>query len=283
MAPRRRATNWCFTINNPLPVDYDNLCARLDTADVNAKYWIAAREVGSGGTPHIQAFVSFRDRHDLHHVRDLIDPRGHYEIARGSASQNRSYCSKDGDFREGGTQPPAAAKKSRDDLGREFRVSISKGLGGILEFADTNPGVWYFSGHNLLRNSLAVMRPTERPSISVKWIYGAPGVGKSRFAHETLPNAYIKEPRTKWWNGYYGELECIIDDFGPGGIDINHLLRWFDRYKCLIENKGGMLPLNVVTFIITSNFHPRDIFKWGDEVHPQLPALERRCTMIHME
>jgi len=36
----------------------------------------------------------------------------------------------------------------------------------------------------------------------------------------------------------YVRSDVIIDDFGPNGIDINHLLRWFDRYKCLVENKG---------------------------------------------
>jgi len=46
------------------------------------------------------------------------------------------------------------------------------------------------------------------------------------------------------------EKEVIIDDFGPGGIDINHLLRWFDRYKCMVETKGGMIPLIADKFIL---------------------------------
>lgn len=108
-------------------------------------------------------------------------------------------------------------------------------------------------------------------------------MGKSRLAHSELPEAYIKEPRTKWWNNYLLETTCIIDDFGPGGIDINHLLRWFDRYKCVVETKGGMVSLYVSTFIVTSNFHPREIFKWGDEVNPQLPALLRRIELIEMK
>jgi len=79
------------------------------------------------------------------------------------------------------------------------------------------------------------------------------------------------------------EEEVIMDDYGPQCIDINHLLRWFDRYKCLVECKNGMLPLYAYKFIVTSNFHPKDIFKWGDEVNPQLPALERRMSIVLME
>lgn len=75
------------------------------------------------------------------------------------------------------------------------------------------------------------------------------------------------------------QTTVIIDDFGPGGIDINHLLRWFDRYKCFVETKGGMVPLFATTFIVTSNFHPEQLFKFGDEINPQLPALMRRIVV----
>jgi len=222
MASRSGAKHWCFTINNYTEEEYESLC---DVLADKGYYWIAGREVGEGGTPHIQGYVSFSRRITLQSIRSLLSDRGHYEVARGSPSKNRAYCSKDGNFREGGEPPKEGGpKRTRDELAREFAG-----------------------------------------------------------AHEDMPDAYIKEPRTKWWNGYLGEKEVIIDDFGPGGIDINHLLRWFDRYKCLVENKGGMIPLLADKFIVTSNFHPCEIFKWGDERHPQLPALERRCTFIHME
>jgi len=93
----------------------------------------------------------------------------------------------------------------------------------------------------------------------------------------------VKDPRTKWWNHYLFETSVIIDDFGHGGIDINHLLRWFDRYKCYVENKGGVVPLLADTFIVTSNFHPREVFSFAGEENAQLPALMRRLNVIHME
>lgn len=74
----------------------------------------------------------------------------------------------------------------------------------------------------------------------------------------------------------------IIDDFGPNGIDINHLLRWFDRYKCSVETKGGMVALYATTFIVTSNFEPCDVFTHDGIVNPQLPALLRRITLEPM-
>lgn len=79
------------------------------------------------------------------------------------------------------------------------------------------------------------------------------------------------------------EKDVIIDDFGPNGIDINHLLRWFDRYRCYVENKGGMIALYADNFIITSNFHPSEIFSFAGETNVQLPALMRRIDLKHME
>jgi len=269
---------YAFTLNNYDEEEYAHICAQ---AQVQAKYWICGKEVSPSGTPHLQGYLLLRRRHNLRDVRNLFGPRIHFEGARGSPQQNRSYCSKDGNFTEGGDIPTGVTKpKSRDELARKFATHIRRGTDGLAEFADTEPGTWYYSGHNLLRNALTLCRPISRPDVSVLWIHGLPGTGKSRKAHEDMPNAYIKEPRTKWWNGYLLEDEVIIDDFGPNGIDINHLLRWFDRYKCNVENKGGMIPLHATKFIVTSNFRPEDCFRDKDNVlHPQTDALLRRLSI----
>jgi len=76
------------------------------------------------------------------------------------------------------------------------------------------------------------------------------------------------------------ETDVIIDDFGPNGIDINHLLRWFDYYKCLVETKGGMVALYATKFVITSNFHPNDVYVDKEGVpHRQIDALLRRIVL----
>jgi len=275
--------HWHFTLNNYDQEEYTRIRTK---AEESAKYWIIGKEVGDSGTPHLQGYVSLRRRCNLRHVRDLFGPRIHFEIARGSAGQNRTYCSKGGDFAEGGNIPKEISKKpvSRDILALEFSEHFEQGNRGLAEVAAERAGTWYFSGHNLLRNAVSLCRPVLRPDIKVTWIYGPPGVGKSRKAHGEMPEAFIKEPRTKWWSGYMLEKEVIIDDFGPNAIDINHLLRWFDRYKCMVETKGGMIPLVADKWIVTSNFSPEECFTDKDGVpNVQLPALCRRLTIEHMQ
>jgi len=280
--PGNSSKNWVFTLNNYNETSYEDVWRRIE---LHAKYAIVGREVGDSGTPHLQGYVQFPRRHNLSTVRALIHSGAHFEPARGGYESNKSYCSKDGNYREfGEPSTTQGGRPSRDSVARRY-VELqqqSRGLGSISEFADENPGVYYFSGHNLRRNFLEKHPPINRPAIEVKWVWGKPGVGKSRMAHELYPDAYIKEPKTKWWNGYMLECEVIIDDYGPLCVDINHLLRWFDRYKCLVECKHGMMPLYAYKFIVTSNFHPAQIFKFGDETHPQLPALERRMEIIEM-
>jgi len=280
--PRKAGSlhNWCFTLNNYTEDEYNTILAACES---HGKYFIIGKEIADTGTPHLQGFVSFRRRRDFKHVLDIFGARCHLEAARGTPKQNRIYCSKTGEFTEGGTIPQEGRPKSRDEIASAFASSLDGGNGGLAKFAYLHPGAWYYSGTTLLRNAQLLIQPEHRPSISVKWIYGKPGAGKSRYAHEQLPESYLKEPRTKWWNGYMHQKTCIIDDFGPNGIDINHLLRWFDRYKCLVETKGGMIALLADTFIVTSNFHPDEIFVSPIEgTHPQLPALLRRIELIKM-
>jgi len=278
-----RGTSWCFTLNNYTEEEYERV---KKVCSDEGSYFIVGKEVGDGGTPHLQGYIRFSRRHYFRSVSAKLGSRCHVEGARGTARKNREYCSKGGDYIEGGVCPEdnlGERGNSRDELATKFRRCLDDGASGIAQFASENPGTWGFSGSTLLRNAQSLLQPVERPNIRVEWVYGPPGVGKSRYAHEKWPKAYIKEPRTKWWNGYLQEKEVIIDDFGPQGIDINHLLRWFDRYKCLVEIKGGMTPLYAESFVVTSNFHPEELFKFGDEVNKQLPALLRRVQLIHME
>jgi len=216
-------------------------------------------------------------------LKDELSPRAHFEVARGSPESNREYCCKAGDFDEVGVCPKGNGHKSRDELAGEWNQAFSGGRGALEDFGAANPGCYAWSRHTLLRNSLAAAVPRERPGIDVQWFFGEPGVGKSRMAHERLPDSFIKDPMTKWWTGYMLEKTVIIDDFGKRGIGINHLLRWFDRYKCYVETKGDVVPLVADKFIVTSNFHPRDCFFDDDgSPHPQIPALLRRVHVTHV-
>jgi hypothetical protein len=280
-APQASASlRWLVVLNNWTDGEFQAL---KEWCEVNTSYAILGQEVGENGTPHLQGYFILLRRRRLSDLKNTCSSRAHFEVARGSPQSNKRYCSKDGAVWERGDCPGKPPKLTRDELAVLYKVAATSGGDALDHFADEHPGVIGFNGHTSRRNFLGYARPIDRPSISVEWIWGPPGVGKSREAHRRFPGGFIKEPRTKWWTGYMLESSVIIDDFAPKGIDINHLLRWFDRYKCWVETKGDLVPLHAINFIVTSNFSPEECFKGEDgSEHPQMAALRRRMTVIHM-
>ena len=110
--------------------------------------------------------------------------------------------------------------------------------------------------------------------------WGATGVGKSRRAWEELGlDAYPKDPRTKFWCGYKGQKNVIVDEF-RGGIDVGHVLRWLDRYPVNVEIKGCSMPLSAERFIFTSNLHPNGWYPDCDVL--TMAALLRRIEVVEL-
>ena len=120
-----------------------------------------------------------------------------------------------------------------------------------------------------------------RGEILVHVYHGKTRTGKTRkswFEAGNLEEVYIKDPGTKWWDGYRGETRVIIDEF-TGRLDITHLLRWLDRYPCQVEVKGFTVPLMATEFWITSNLSPMDWYPEAKE--EQVLALDRRLNDVH--
>lgn len=63
------------------------------------------------------------------------------------------------------------------------------------------------------------------------------------------------------------------------GIDIGHLLRWLDRYPCIVEVKGSSTVLSAETIWITSNLPPES---WYPDLDQEtFLALRRRLKVTH--
>lgn len=100
-------------------------------------------------------------------------------------------------------------------------------------------------------------------------LWGETNVGKSTTAWKYAGwDAYPKDPRSKFWCGYQGQENVVIDEF-RGGIDIAHMLRILDKFPMIIELKGYSTVLKAKNIWITSNLHPKDWY----------PDLDRNTYM----
>lgn len=101
------------------------------------------------------------------------------------------------------------------------------------------------------------MVPVAREGVEVRVYWGTPHSGKTHAAVEWLGEGYYdKLSMNKWWDGYQGEECVLIDDF-DSQIGYTHLKRWFDKYKCSVETKGGAVPLRATKIAVTSNIDPK--------------------------
>lgn len=223
----------------------------------------------STGRLHAQMYAEFNRRVELSTLQNWW-PGLHVEVSRGSAEQNKKYCTKDetrvagpwtfGDFKKQGLRTDlnhihdeiAGGASLGDVLDNHFDVYV-RYRGGI------EAAIRHFNGPKVRR----------RPDI--QWFYGEPGTGKSRNAWYLFPDAHLYSDNKDGWFGVYsGQETVILDDF-EGNTPANLMLRLFDYTPCTMPVKGlrGGAPIAAWRFIVTSNLSP-------EECYPFSPPFQRR-------
>jgi len=251
--------NYVFTQNN-----YPN----TELVDgLSCRYIVYGKEVGESGTPHLQGFVSFPCPRSLSGVIKSL-PGCHVEVCRNVPAAIE-YCKKDGEWVDRGVAPlehSAVAKKTNAE-----RWALAK-EGRFEELSPESIRVYEYIYKKHRPN------PEILQELSSEWYYGAPGTGKTRKALEENPGAYIKDPKTVWWDSYEGQDVVIIDDFDKYQVSQGgDMKRWLDRYPFQAQFKGGSQVIRPTKIIVTSNYHPDEI--WEDQITQD--AITRRVKITH--
>jgi hypothetical protein len=246
---------------------------------------------GTTGNRHCQGYIYLQSARRMGYVKRFIGELGlhagygtllqpHCERSRGTPQQNRDYCSKPataipGTFREIGTLP---RQGDRTDL-NGIAEAIAEGA-EISSIAAEFPieFIKYSKGIQALKTALSSKPRPATVDPTVYWWFGPTGTGKSRLAFETYPDAYIKMPTNKWWDGYVDQAEVILDDYRPSMCPFHELLRLLDRYPMKVEFKGGSTELQATTFVITTCERPELL--WQGKTDEMIDQLIRRITEI---
>lgn len=258
-----------MTINNPRTAPADIF--KIEGIVIYAVWQL---ERGERGTPHIQGYVELNVKSRTGTVSALA-PRGHWIAARGTAAENKVYCSKT----EGRLEGPfeigtAMAQGARIDL-EETRVLIANGI-TMKELAEKNfpQFVRNYKAFQFYAQLIAVKR-TWKTIVYV--ITGPTGIGKSRFVYQHVPNAY-RQTNKHWFSQYQGEADVVFDEFYGSRFSYTSLLLLLDEYPMNVETKGGEVNFAPKRIWITSNAPP---WKWYHD-EELWPALERRLEhQIH--
>lgn len=263
-----KSKNWCLTLNNWTVGEWTHIVALTTAPSPIINYVIMSRELGEEGTPHIQGYFQFKTRLRLDCVKRHIAPRAHLEIAKGGASENKVYITKEvgqphyAVFEWG----EATSAGERKDL-QYLRGKIEEGI-AFNELVRLYPEqfgnlVRYHRG--LERVAEAFIMPRGNAVTGGTWLFGPTGAGKTYDAIALAAyygDIYFKSDSTKWWPRYNGE-QCIVwDDIrAEPGLRPNSILRLLDTGDHQVETKGSYRMFTSEHVIFTSPVHPR-VF-WG--------------------
>jgi len=273
-------SNWCFTVNNYTLLDDQTL------QDMPYKYLIYGREVGEEGTPHLQGYVQYKKKLRLSALKKL-HPTAHWEPAKGTQEQNKTYCSKEGDFQEFGTptKTNGGASTIADRAEKNARLMTAP-IEELILTGELHPqhAKAIHNARILVQEERRQLRPPDAldGDLPHLWFWGPAGTGKSFKARTDYPDAYLKAAN-KWWCGYNDEDTVLIEEWDKNhNVLAHHLKLWADRYPFSGEVKGGTTgKIRPKRIVITSNYHPRDI--WGDDPEGALGPIMRRFNVVHFD
>lgn len=275
-----RVRAYCGVWNNYTEAERDSLLA-----DPHWAYIVCGRERGASGTPHLQFYVKGNNAIRFSTLKKQY-PKVHWEICRGKFHHNFDYCTKDGDWVERGTRPLDEREKGQKGgakTAEKWSLAKAAALEGRLNDIPDELYVRYYNTFKNIAKDFAkppedLPTPDDLGGYGV-WLYGSTGTGKSHQARARYPGAYLKISNNKWWDGYHGQEYVIMDDLDKKhDYMVYNLKIWADRYAFVAETKGSSMMVRPKVIVVTSNYHPRDIWESPGDLEPIL----RRFKIEHI-
>jgi len=231
--------------------------------------------------PHLQGFIYFKDAKTFTATKKAFkNPTIHIEASHHSPDENRKYCLKiraidtapNEQFEEYG-ECPQQGRRTDVETVRE-QLNDGNGMRGVVRVATNLQQI------KIAEAILKYEEPKRTWVPTVEWFWGGTGTGKSRAAHQTFEDKdfFRKTANSgKWFEGYDGHSNVIIDDIDITAFNYKCLLDLLDRYETRVETKGGSRQFLAKHIIITSSRTPQEMFACEQQ---QGAELLRRITTI---
>lgn len=297
MAGDSQSRKWQITINNPAEKGYthDRL-KNLLSGMKSVIYWCMADEIGENGTYHTHLYLQGRGGINFSTIKRRFDG-GHFEMAKGTAAQNRDYVMKAGkwekdkkhetqvpDTIEEWGELPVERQGSRNDLADLYSM-LKSGLSDFEILEQMPDAIASIDKLDKVRQILVFeeYRKVER-DLCVTYIYGDTGTGKTRGVFEKYgyENVYRVIDYLHPFDSYRGQKIIMFDEF-RSGIRPELFLQLIDRYPvelpCRYNNKHACWD----TVYIITNVPVQDQFKDFQKSDPKgwLAFLRRINHVLH--
>lgn len=249
--------------------------------DLDYKYLIIGDELcPKTKKPHLQIYIYFSNARTLTSAIKIFKPH-HVELSKGSPADNKKYCSKESLLFEDGVLP-TKGKRTDIEQCRDIAKTTSCLRQVVLNCAS-------FQGLRIAEKYLEYFEIPRNWKPQVQWFYGPSGSGKTKAAYEffTTENTILNSPiytcmdNIKWFQGYDGQPDVIIDDFRESFGAFERFIKLIDRYPYRVEMKGGSRQFLAKRIIVTSIYPPDEVYKHNNEPVKQL--LRRIDKIVKFE
>lgn len=262
-----KSRGWCFTLNNYDAADEET----IEGIARQAKYLIYGHEEApTTKTKHLQGYLYMTNAIGLRNLHACL-PKAHFEIARGTAVQNKKYCSKGSAIREFGELPRQGKRTDLDSV----RDMVSQG-DTMEKIAFEGPAT--LQALKYAETLMKYKRTRPREPVTIYWFYGPTGTGKTRTAVEMSgEDVWMSGRDLKFWDGYWGQKSVIIDDLRKETVTFPELLKILDVYNYRVNVKGSSQQLLATKIFITTPYTPEVTYAGVGE---DIKQLLRRITEI---
>ena len=295
MAKDTQSRKWQITINNPVEKNYTHgHLKNILSGMKSVVYWCMADEVGENGTYHTHLYLQGRGGINFSTIKKRFEG-SHFEMAKGTAQQNREYVSKtgkwetdkkketsvEGTFEEWG-EMPVERQGARNDLADIYSM-IKQGMTNY-QIMEQVPDIM------LQLDKLEVARQAVRDEeyaekwreLQVNYIFGATGTGKTRDVMEQYGyrNVYRITDYSHPFDGYMGQDVIMFEEF-RSSLSLGDMLKYLDGYPvvlpCRYANKQACFTkVYIVTNVPLSEQYKSAQYDKIEDYH----AFLRRITRV---
>lgn len=294
MAKDTRTRKWQVTINNPADHGMDHSRIREGLAAMELEYSCMCDEVGENGTYHTHVFVQGKNQIRFSTMKNKF-PGAHFEMANGTAQQNRDYIRKEGkwakDKKKETNLPETFEESGECPVERPGRRTDLEDLYDMIKEGKTNKEIMDDDPRYLMcldkieRARQTVIEAQYRDRfrvLEVVYRFGSTGTGKTRGILEKYgyANVYRITDYKNPWDGYRQQDVVVFEEF-RSSLKIQEMLNYLDGYPlelpCRYANK---IACYTKVFLVT-NVPLCDQYRGIQETEPLTwPAFTRRIGKI---
>lgn len=217
------------------------------------------------GYEHWQAFVRFKNQKRFVTLNRQLSAAGlataHIEPRRGTAAQAVAYCSKEatrieGPYFYGDSIDTSSHQGHRSDLQKLRSMVLDDGMGveQVLLADEAGTAARYIGYLRELVQARDRQQTADFRHLEVTYVYGRPGVGKSRWAMDMYgDDAYrVTDYAGHPFDSYSGQKTLLLDEF-DGSMSLSLLLNLLDGYQMELPARYSNRIARYERVIIISN------------------------------